>query len=217
MSNTNWTNKEVIAPGVVCYSGVLKPELNIVNRLEEVLGNQTNPYEWRPALVGYYESKPEYRDCFDFKPNEDTAKSDTFTNGALSSLWQDCYDYQNVAVQDYRAHFNVHELRYWEAMNFIKYYPGQHFNEHVDHGGTYNCTVSLVAYLNDDYEGGEINFRTWDFTIKPKAGDLLIFPSNYMYPHTALPVKDGVKYSIATMLDYSAKFHRPDIYQETGD
>jgi predicted 2-oxoglutarate/Fe(II)-dependent dioxygenase YbiX len=101
-------------------------------------------------------------------------------------------------------------------MNFVKYGPGQHFQEHHDHGYSYNCVVSLVGYPNDDYEGGEINFRLQGLTIKPTAGDLFIFPSNYMYPHTAMPVKSGIKHSIVTMLDYSEKFHKPDFYDETG-
>jgi predicted 2-oxoglutarate/Fe(II)-dependent dioxygenase YbiX len=101
-------------------------------------------------------------------------------------------------------------------MNFVKYGPGQHFQEHHDHGYSYNCVVSLVGYPNDDYEGGEINFRLQGLTIKPKAGDLFIFPSNYMYPHRAMPVKSGIKHSIVTMLDYSEKFHLPEFYSETG-
>lgn len=216
MLDINWDNKKVLAPGIIKYSNVLKPELNLISRLEEILAEDTNPYEWRGALVGYNQSIPSHRDCWDFKPNEELAKSDIYTNGELESLWQDCYDAQNTPVQDYRTHYGVQEIRFWECMNFIKYGPGQHFKEHHDHGSTYNCVVSLVAYLNDDYEGGELYFRTWDLTIKPKTGDLLVFPSNYMYPHTAMPVTSGTKYSIATMLDYSAKYHQPDFYQETG-
>jgi prolyl 4-hydroxylase len=104
------------------------------------------------------------------------------------------------------------DLRYWEAFNFIKYGPGQHFQEHHDHGFSYNCTVSLVAYVNDDYEGGELYFRLQDLKIKPQAGDLYIFPSNFMYPHKAMPVHSGTKYSIVTMLDYNKKFHTPEMY-----
>jgi hypothetical protein len=53
--------------------------------------------------------------------------------------------------------------------------------------------------------------------IKPQAGDLYIFPSNYMYPHQAKKVHSGTKYSLVTMLDYSEKYHTPELYRETGD
>jgi predicted 2-oxoglutarate/Fe(II)-dependent dioxygenase YbiX len=89
--------------------------------------------------------------------------------------------------------------------------------EHHDHGFSYNCTVSVVCYLNDDYEGGELSFRLQDLKIKPKAGDMYVFPSNFMYPHIAEKVTGGIKYSLVTMLDYSAKYHTPEIYNNTED
>ena len=42
------------------------------------------------------------------------------------------------------------------------------------------------------------HFRRQNVTIKPEAGDLLLFPSCYTHPHQALPVKSGIKYSIVT-------------------
>jgi hypothetical protein len=168
--------------------------------------------------VGYQEKMPEYRDCVDFKFNKDGISSDTSSHGTeLSSIWQDCYTAMSPCVEDFRAYNNMGELRYWEAMNFIKYNKGQHFSEHSDHGFSYNCVTSLVGYLNDDYDGGELYFRTWDLTVKPKAGDLFVFPSNYMYPHQAKVVTEGTKYSIVTMLDYSAKFHSSEFYTETNN
>jgi hypothetical protein len=64
--------------------------------------------------------------------------------------------------------------------------------------------------------GGEIEFRNQSVFLKPEAGDVVIFPSTFIYSHRALPVDSGVKYSMVTMLDYSDKFHRPDFFQETG-
>ena len=65
-------------------------------------------------------------------------------------------------------------------------------------------------------EGG-LRFDKLNLEIKPKAGDLYIFPSTFVFPHRAMPVKSGTKYSLVTMLDYSAKFHTQAMYQETGD
>jgi len=55
-------------------------------------------------------------------------------------------------------------------------------------------------------------FRLQNLKIKAIAGDLYVFPSNYMCPHQAMPVTSGTKYSIVTMLDYSKKYHTPDMY-----
>lgn len=215
-----WTEKEHFGNGIVCYRNVIKPEIDVIGRLEANLkpeGDQTG-YSWLPAYVGYKQLMPKYRDCNDFKFKKtdlEPDKSEVSLN--LQALWQDVYDAQFPAVEDYRKEYNIMDLKYWEAFNFIKYGPGQHFQEHHDHGFSYNCTVSLVAYPNDDYEGGELYFRLQDLKIKPRAGDLYIFPSNYMYPHVAMPVDSGTKYSIVTMLDYNKKFHTPEMYTPEVD
>jgi hypothetical protein len=123
---------------------------------------------------------------------------------------------QIQAVKHYTRFYNVGELRYIEATNYVRYGEGQHFQEHHDHGYSYNCVVSLVSFPNDDYEGGELYFRLQNVTVKPKAGETYIFPSNFMYPHRAMPVKSGVKYSMVTMMDYSDKFHKPEFFTETN-
>lgn len=215
-----WSSKEQLGPGIVVYRDVIKPELDIINRLENVLGpvDSGKKYAWQPAYVGYKQLMPEYRDCNDFKFKKTDIEHDKGEDSLkLQSLWQDVYDAQSPAVDDYRRNYNLMELKYWEAFNFIKYGPKQHFMEHHDHGYSYNCTVSLVAYINDDYDGGELYFRLQNLNIKPKAGDLYIFPSNYMYPHQAKPVSSGLKYSIVTMLDYSKKFHTPEMYDSKWD
>lgn len=217
-----WTEKENLGNGIVCYRNVIKPEFNIIERLENILGapagyGEVSPdgkrYHWLPAYVGYQQLMPEYRDCYDFKFKKTDIEADKSQDSILlQEIWQEVYDAKFAAVEDYRKDHSLMPLKYWEAFNFIKYGPGQHFREHHDHGYSYNCTVSLVAYINDDYEGGELYFSRQNLNIKPKAGDLYIFPSNYMYPHQAKPVISGTKYSIVTMLDYSKKFHTPDMY-----
>jgi hypothetical protein len=210
-----WTEKKDLGNGIFCYKGVINQGIDVINRIESNLKpvGDTSGYAWQPAYVGYQQLMPEYRDCNDFKFKKtdiENDKSETSLN--LQSLWQDLYNVKLPAVQDYSRMYNINNLKYWEAFNFIKYGPGQHFMEHHDHGFSYNCTLSLVAYPNDDYEGGELYFRLQNLKVKADAGDLFIFPSNFMYPHQAMPVHSGTKYSIVTMLDYSKKFHTPDMY-----
>jgi hypothetical protein len=213
-----WTSVDQVGPGIFRFSNNLPKEMNIIERLEEVLLDPTNQYGYAEAMVGYGMKIPEYRDCYDFKYKKTDIQHDTSESSQkLQQLWQDVYDRNLQAVKYYARQFNIGELRYWEAMNFVKYGPGQHFQEHSDCGYSYNCIVSLVSYPNDDYEGGELNFRLQNVTVKPKAGDLFVFPSNYMYSHRAMPVKSGTKFSIVTMLDYSDKYHKPEFYQETGN
>jgi hypothetical protein len=55
---------------------------------------------------------------------------------------------------------------------------------------------SSLVYLNDDYEGGEIVFPEYDLAIKPKAGEVVTFPTNAMYLHAVNHVKSGTRYNI---------------------
>jgi hypothetical protein len=215
-STQTWSTKEDYGHGIFVYHDVVPKSLNIIERLEDVLGRGTQ-YGWQPAYVGYQQLMPEYRDCVDFKYKKTDLNIDSSQEYKdLAGIWDDCYNTQRPAVLDYCSRFNIYDLRYWEAFNFVRYTEGQHFQYHHDHGFSYNCTVSLVTYLNDDYEGGGLHFREQNILYTPKAGDTVIFPSNYMYPHRAMPVTKGTKYSLVTMLDYSDKYHKPKFYQETG-
>ena len=40
---------------------------------------------------------------------------------------------------------------------------------------TYVCGL----FLTDDYEGGELTFEGYNISLKPKAGDLVLFPGYY--------------------------------------
>jgi hypothetical protein len=57
--------------------------------------------------------------------------------------------------------------------------------------------------LNDDYEGGELYFPRFDLTIKPKKGDIIISPSNYIYEHASQDMINGTKYAVVVMTDYN--------------
>lgn len=82
-----------------------------------------------------------------------------------------------------------------------KYEIGQYYNYHVDNSVTHNNenrVVSIVIYINDDYEGGELQFPF--YTYKPCKGQGILFPSDWLYPHKSCPILKGVKYSIVTWL-----------------
>ena len=68
---------------------------------------------------------------------------------------------------------------------------------HVDDLGyvTDNHLPTLI-YLNDDYEGGELGFATHNLIIKPKKGDLIIFPGNMHYAHEVFEVLSGTRYTL---------------------
>jgi predicted 2-oxoglutarate/Fe(II)-dependent dioxygenase YbiX len=124
-------------------------------------------------------------------------------------LHEEVYQKLKLCIDDYAAYWGINVV-YYEAFNFVKYEgEGKHFRIHADHGPAYTCTVSAVIYLNDDYEGGELQFPRLDNLVyKPKAGDIAVFPSNYIYEHASLPIKSGIKYCVVVMTDINNLSHQ---------
>ena len=57
--------------------------------------------------------------------------------------------------------------------------------------------LSMIGILNEDYEGGELVFFD-DYKIKTKTGDIIIFPSCFLYPHTIEEITKGTRYSFVS-------------------
>lgn len=66
---------------------------------------------------------------------------------------------------------------------------------HVDTVGAEFTKFSSIIYLTSDYDGGEITFPELDFTYKPVAGDLILFPS-HGYLHEVKTVTNGDRSTI---------------------
>jgi len=197
--------------GIMVYRNALPESLRLVDRLEETLCNSTTaPYKWMEALVGHSEKRPDYRDCVDCKISEQLAKNAPSEFSEILNIWQDTTDRLIPCLNHYEQMYNI-KMEYMEAINYIRYGEGQHFQTHTDHGFSYTCTVSSVMYLNDNYEGGELYFPHFQLRFKPEAGDVVFFPSTYIYSHAALEVTKGIKYSAVTMFDYNDKNHKDTI------
>jgi len=108
-------------------------------------------------------------------------------------------------IFQYRQTFQLEELTQETRWILMKYDKGNYFDLHKDEDPFYDRTVSVVAYLNDGYEGGEVGFPEFGVSTKPKAGDVLVFPSSFAYRHSVKPVVSGVKYAAANWYRYSSR------------
>lgn len=85
------------------------------------------------------------------------------------------------------------ELREFEKNQppLIKFDEGYKMNEHADTAGD----IAAIYYINDDYEGGEINFMDHNLKVKPSANSFITFPSNADYWHEVLENTKKERYS----------------------
>ncbi len=83
-----------------------------------------------------------------------------------------------------------------ERFRFYRYKDGQKFRTHVDGAFKRNenelSLISMLLYLNGDFEGGGTPLLTIDEVIQPKEGMLLLFDHKIL--HAGLPVTSGTKY-----------------------
>ena len=197
---------EVMNPalGINVYRRGLNPEScdKYIETLENHLNGQTQ-FEWSKAYVTNSDEVDTYaRNAQDFKISSKNLGPRTQENEALYDMHEEIFRRLKSCIDDYGYYWGV-GTNYYEAFNFVKYAgAGTHFRIHADHGPTYVATISAVLYLNDNYEGGEIAFPRFDLELKPQKGDIVIFPSIFIYEHASKEMIEGTKYSVVVMTDY---------------
>ena len=97
--------------------------------------------------------------------------------------------------------------------NVIRRHPGDGMEPHVDIQNYMNpiyyneidknsdvekvsfkmARYGMIIYLNDDYESGDIHYPEYDFSYKPKAGDLVIHDARNI--HAVRRVKSGYRFT----------------------
>lgn len=94
-----------------------------------------------------------------------------------------------------------YEITTREAVQFAEYRNGQHYAWHTDiftlSGNPIDRKITVVALLNDGFDGGEFDIRLYsEYRAPLTKGTIICFPS--VLEHRVLPVTSGVRYS-ATM------------------
>lgn len=99
-------------------------------------------------------------------------------------------------------------ISWYEEPQLLRYLPGGYYRYHSDDSylvpeqqawrKAVDRDISLLIYINDDFTGGELEFRRFSYFLKPRAGMLVWFPSNMRYEHMAQPVKSGRRYAIVS-------------------
>jgi predicted 2-oxoglutarate/Fe(II)-dependent dioxygenase YbiX len=58
--------------------------------------------------------------------------------------------------------------------------------------------ISILCYLDQDYQGGELVFDHLNIKITPQTGMVVAFPSHYVYQHQAMPITKGIKHTLVS-------------------
>jgi predicted 2-oxoglutarate/Fe(II)-dependent dioxygenase YbiX len=118
------------------------------------------------------------------------------------------FSFEDPLRNELEQYFTEQMLAYVEAYEFTALNTDQLFPEicivsynnqrgyipHVDANRPFNEKkqtrfISIVAYFNDDYTGGDVYFPNIGVSFKPKQGSCLIFPSDDLFVHGVKPVR----------------------------
>jgi len=142
------------------------------------------------------------------RDHQDSYEDDLFVNG--DSTYYTLYIEQNLRdyILKYLEYFDYPWFTQWHGYTqprLNKYPVGSSMRGHCDHihsifdGKKKGVPIlTLLGFLNDDFEGGDLHIC--DKKYPTKAGQLYIFPSNFMYPHWVSTITSGERYSFVSWL-----------------
>jgi hypothetical protein len=212
-------NKKILEEKVYYYPDGVKNFKQLMKAIDDLDKlNNNEPWEnWKSSNDDshiYGQTKSFNKQQIDAMEEPYKSKMNYIFNTIIESFYDVCKDYA-------KAMGDNDEPRIFPTFNIKKYQAGIGMGSHYDQlDGDKTLRYSLVMYLNDDFEGGEISFTMssyedvnlasstnldYDvavadnqiaFGIKPKAGSIIIFPSSAPYYHTAHIVKTGFKYMV---------------------
>ena len=182
-------NGEELAEGIMIFQNVF---INSNKYLEKI---KNEGIVWKKSKI--------YNGGNSIKPDQsfrDTdiihlPKNNEYPNGILSDLSND-FHYNIRPYLDYYSKKYSIPIRSTENAQLLRYSKGQHLAEHVDRVRFVPRVLSSTYYIDDDYEGGEIEFVNFNLKIKSKKNQLLIFPSGSLYVHKVNPVISGERHVI---------------------
>lgn len=186
--------------GIVIYRQKIQNPDEIIEAIEWVQ-QVSNTRKWQPASVTHADGTKSTSNVrtneglflppANYKSNEDSENAFVNITKIIDSHFHEC-------ISDYLQRFSSSIGSYSSnnGYNVLKYNQGQEYIHHTDDSPTTPRRLSGLAYLNDNYEGGELNFTKLNLKYYPMAGDIVLFPSGMPYEHAAMPVTEGIKYAV---------------------
>jgi len=130
--------------------------------------------------------------------------------GQLTLIKDNAYLFNEISfaaekcITKYMSELNIDNTKYEyfpESIYIRKWdFPMKGMNPHRDYtydegGDVKPVAYTICGYLNDDYEGGLIEFPEHNISIKPPAGSAIIFPSHELHLVTDLVNKNRYMWS----------------------
>lgn len=163
---------------------------------DRILNEYSNSNDWISTSVGEGEINTNIRNCNVISISQQVIIDKNVD--VRKKLDEDFFVCASEALNKYRELYPEVGSEIDTGYDLLRYTEGQFYTQHTDSFKAQQRTVSCSFLLNDDYEGGEFAFFDREIMIKGGKGSIVMFPSNFMFPHEILPVTSGTRYSIIT-------------------
>jgi predicted 2-oxoglutarate/Fe(II)-dependent dioxygenase YbiX len=187
----------IIGGCIAIYENVWPNPENTIKMVENAASDSDSGVHWQRAETTQEGANQTHRTN---KMMGITHLAGITNNAVLQNVHNQFYMLLLAASIPYAKRFNIKETLWHEHYQMLKYDQGEEYKGHYDGGTPMGRSISCLCYLNDDFEGGELEFPNFHVKIKPEPGMLVLFPSNYAYLHIAHPVTSGTKYSMVTWI-----------------
>jgi hypothetical protein len=164
----------------------LQEMMEYIDLLEETIGDKFSKWQDNKRLALQFGKDLHHKE---------TSSTDL---SLLSSRKEIIQDYFSRIVVATKKLFDVSEDLYVSSFWVAKQYPGATVIKHedTDDGDNTHFRYSGVLYLNTMEEGGELYFSDYNYSHKPDAGDLVVFPSQGSGEHEVAKIVQK-RYSLA--------------------
>lgn len=146
---------------------------------------------WIPSTIGGNITDRKIRNCDLLGISKMQKSEDKEIDKKLFSLL-------GSASSEYAKRFTHYSFNEDSGYDLLRYLQGGYYKEHVDSFTAQLRSVSCSLALNDDYEGGEWSFFDDAYSFRVNKGDVVMFPSNFMFPHQIKEITSGTRYSVIT-------------------
>lgn len=163
---------------------------------DRILNEYSNSNDWTSTGVGQGEINKNIRNCDVISISQQVIIDKNVD--VRKKLDEDFFVCASKAISKYRELYPEVVSEIDTGYDLLRYTKGQFYTQHTDSFKAQQRTVSCSFLLNDDYEGGEFAFFDREIMIRGGKGSIVMFPSNFMFPHEVMPVTSGTRYSIIT-------------------
>lgn len=186
---------KILAPGIVLFENVFNKDY--INFIEINLSD-------------FFELKINNRNGSIVRKSYAIQLSDYPDNDDARLIYDEFQRAIKETTETYKSLYNINtmipdssqqDLSGMAVVTLLKYEIDNSIIFHSDtlNGEDFRIGAAL-AYLNDDYGGGELEFEHFNIKIKPPKNSLIIFPSNWPYSHRSNPIISGNKYALRCFL-----------------